>query len=71
MIIYVIYSPHYLLLNLDIYVNCPCITRMSHRFINLDKWHQPECKVCIWKPHSFLAACMEGGDNLINFQRKK
>lgn len=28
-------------------------------------------KFCIWRPHSFVAACMERGDNLINFQRKK
>lgn len=29
------------------------------------------CKVWIFKPHSFDAACMESGDNLINFQQKK
>lgn len=33
---------------------------MSHRFINRDKWHQLECKVCILKPHLFVAAYGEG-----------
>lgn len=37
--------------------------------VSLKLW--VDCKVCILKPHSFHAACVERGDNLINFQWEK